>query len=560
MDDGQGYPSAESQSPFLEVQPILDIVHHHDTSAESSQTESLPATETLMVHARDLRNFSGVERWSPPCGVSDDIRVTVRISHRYSQAIEASEHSPRATSTSCEKMPAQNPILASEADSDSDIWSSALFDVDRTAFFNQDTPCNQEGFVELNQFCYFCQHLCNASRALNAYVYEVDDRMPRPEPPNTWERVQPRLPHREIQEYFDFWPSSSKMLASAQNGCHLCTIICQRLIQRLDRYENPEDGLEMVPSYGPVKLVVCWWWSHPHQSASTSDPSWLACVGRALFVGWPSSDTLHGPRHGHCGLLPQSSISLDLRVDATCDKDQIVAELRPAYRSTNIRNRCPTHCSFDCQCARRLRAIQYLSPDLRDGKDHLLSHYTGSDAVLSLAQSWISTCHEDHVCHPGAECETPGLSFRPTRLLDVGDSGGMQFPRLDIKRTDSTPVEYLALSHCWGTNSHDLYKLTRETEQELLRGVKTEKLSRTFQDAIMVCRKLKQRYIWIDTLCIKQDNDDDWACEAAQMHLVYANSYCTIAAVCARGDDEGFLRLRNPRGTLPHLLNSFLCP
>jgi hypothetical protein len=57
-------------------------------------------------------------------------------------------------------------------------------------------------------------------------------------------------------------------------------------------------------------------------------------------------------------------------------------------------------------------------------------------------------------------------------------------------------------------------------------------MPKTFQEAILVSRELRIRYLWIDSLCIMQDRDDlsDWAREASLMYKVYSNSYCNISA------------------------------
>lgn len=55
-------------------------------------------------------------------------------------------------------------------------------------------------------------------------------------------------------------------------------------------------------------------------------------------------------------------------------------------------------------------------------------------------------------------------------------------------------------------------------------------LPKTFQDAIIITRKLSLRYSWIDSLCILQDSHEDWEKEAARMHLVYRDAYLTISA------------------------------
>lgn len=55
------------------------------------------------------------------------------------------------------------------------------------------------------------------------------------------------------------------------------------------------------------------------------------------------------------------------------------------------------------------------------------------------------------------------------------------------------------------------------------------------------------RYLWIDSLCICQDDLNDWERESAQMAAVYSNSYLTLAAVKSPDTNGGLLSARTPR-------------
>ena len=55
-------------------------------------------------------------------------------------------------------------------------------------------------------------------------------------------------------------------------------------------------------------------------------------------------------------------------------------------------------------------------------------------------------------------------------------------------------------------------------------------------------RKLGFRYIWIDSLCIIQDDAADWQVEAADMGRIYASAHLTIAATSSQSTHDGFLR------------------
>jgi Heterokaryon incompatibility protein (HET) len=87
-----------------------------------------------------------------------------------------------------------------------------------------------------------------------------------------------------------------------------------------------------------------------------------------------------------------------------------------------------------------------------------------------------------------------------------------------------------------------------DNQSEFFRGIKVGKLPKTFQDAINFARRLNSRiqYIWIDSLCIVQDDRRDWARESVQMYQIYRNSYCNISATGAKDNDEGLYFKRNP--------------
>jgi hypothetical protein len=79
-------------------------------------------------------------------------------------------------------------------------------------------------------------------------------------------------------------------------------------------------------------------------------------------------------------------------------------------------------------------------------------------------------------------------------------------------------------------------------------------LSPTFADAVTVTKKLGVRYLWIDSLCIVQDSEEDWNQEASMMGEVYSCSYCTLAASSSEDSGGGLLRPRKPLYSSPCVL------
>jgi len=80
----------------------------------------------------------------------------------------------------------------------------------------------------------------------------------------------------------------------------------------------------------------------------------------------------------------------------------------------------------------------------------------------------------------------------------------------------------------------------------LQKEILVPQLSKTFQDALIITRRLDLRYLWIDSLCIIQDSEEDWQEQSACMGQVYSNSYCNIAAAHAADGTYGCFAGRNP--------------
>jgi len=88
----------------------------------------------------------------------------------------------------------------------------------------------------------------------------------------------------------------------------------------------------------------------------------------------------------------------------------------------------------------------------------------------------------------------------------------------------------MTLSHCWGNVK--VIELGGENMEQMETGIPMSDLPKLYQDAVISTRELGVRYLWIDSLCIIQGQDEvaqkDWLYEAARMGAVYSNSYCNL--------------------------------
>lgn len=104
---------------------------------------------------------------------------------------------------------------------------------------------------------------------------------------------------------------------------------------------------------------------------------------------------------------------------------------------------------------------------------------------------------------------------------------------------------YSTLSHCWGES--EIMNLTSENLGKFKSGFPIGLLPKTFIEAIYVARKMSISYIWIDSLCIKQDSITDWQVESALMDDVYGHSALNIMATVSKNSHEGLSRYRDPK-------------
>ena len=172
------------------------------------------------------------------------------------------------------------------------------------------------------------------------------------------------------------------------------------------------------------------------------------------------------------------------------------------------------------------------------------THDVNSEKTYRLVRDWIQACDHDH-----SGCVSLTESLLPTRVIDVTSDN----PRLVMSQGRAS---YAVLSYCWGM-AQALTTTTTTLDQHIL-GISMNGLPQTIQDAIEVTRRLKLRYLWVDSLCILQDSEDDKAVEIAKMEKIYQNAYVTISAAGPSDCTLGFLR--NLAAPLPMPMAPIILP
>lgn len=162
---------------------------------------------------------------------------------------------------------------------------------------------------------------------------------------------------------------------------------------------------------------------------------------------------------------------------------------------------------------------------------------TGSERSWHKAREWLNFCEMNHDCTPDPR-QAPLL---PHRVLDLQSEDLLH---VRLYETNGKRARYACLSHCWGSSQP--LRTLQENIDAHKRSIPIDVLPKTFRDAVAVTKFFDIRYLWIDSLCIVQDDSEDWTKEAAQMANIYQNSTITIGASASRGAHSG-LFLKNPR-------------
>lgn len=178
-------------------------------------------------------------------------------------------------------------------------------------------------------------------------------------------------------------------------------------------------------------------------------------------------------------------------------------------------------------------------------------NHTGSEATFKLARRWLEECTSSS--HTHTSCPRPVETKLPTRILDVGPPDGSSEQPVQLRVTDGERGTYIALTHCWG---HTLpLTTTKKTFEERLISIPLPTLPQTFQDAVVIARRMGVRYLWIDSLCIIQDSPVDWETESARMGDYFSNCLFAIAATDASDSTQGCFRYRDPWANQPSLMS-----
>lgn len=159
----------------------------------------------------------------------------------------------------------------------------------------------------------------------------------------------------------------------------------------------------------------------------------------------------------------------------------------------------------------------------------LLSRSWKKDEVVDIDQlhSLLDTCRSHHpICKEKVEITAQGAKTTPIMLLDV-------WKRVMVRANPDT--RYIALSYVWDYVDREGYPGFKDGFPE---GCTVPKLPCIMEDSIAIVKQLEERFLWIDLLCIDQNNPVIKKMQIKQMNIVYSHAELTIV-VLARSNVHG---------------------
>lgn len=149
-----------------------------------------------------------------------------------------------------------------------------------------------------------------------------------------------------------------------------------------------------------------------------------------------------------------------------------------------------------------------------------------------LCRHWLELCRRHHgdICW-NQQCRT----IQGLRVIDVQDMAVRLAPK---------HCEFAALSYCWGSAKTTLLTTENVDRFTAVQSLNADILPNTIVDAIDVTRNAGIRYLWVDALCIVQDDPVALQSQIPQMARIYAQAVFTIVAAVADTADHGLAGVR----------------
>jgi hypothetical protein len=255
---------------------------------------------------------------------------------------------------------------------------------------------------------------------------------------------------------------------------------------------------------------------------------------------------------GHGTLDDTSFLRSVVRLDAYCEN---ASEPNYPYLSINVLRPETAESSpftIDTLLLPRLRLqlrFEQIQQTTSASKDRATKpgrpNHTGRKVSPLIDLDYIASLIEECEVGHGSRCE-------PFHLHGT-DNAPRQLCVLDVEALTvvEAPVDcvYYALSYVWGGISPPWPEL-KATGSRFVRDYspKWNEVPRTIRDAVCLVRRLRGKYIWVDSMCIDQKNEQEMKEQIGQMDKIYAGARLTIVAAAGRDAQAGISGVNSSYG------------
>ncbi|KAH0534035.1 hypothetical protein FGG08_007360 [Glutinoglossum americanum] len=190
-----------------------------------------------------------------------------------------------------------------------------------------------------------------------------------------------------------------------------------------------------------------------------------------------------------------------------------------------------------------------------------LRNIDATQADLGAAWNWLNNCLKHHgQCATNEEREQlnqPKSQSRSDFVLRLVDVTTDEI--IAVVGAGATNMRYVALSYVWGGIEQPQLKkrdIIGELDDNANRAESSvivccrdllrdkNRLPRTIRDALLLVKILGERYLWVDSICIVQDDDYEKSKTINAMHEVYSQALFTIVAAGGQNADSGLSGFR----------------
>ncbi|OCL15185.1 HET-domain-containing protein, partial [Glonium stellatum] len=151
-----------------------------------------------------------------------------------------------------------------------------------------------------------------------------------------------------------------------------------------------------------------------------------------------------------------------------------------------------------------------------------------SALAAKIVRPWLDECVSSHDA-----CRSRQRSHLPKRVISVGSHDHAPC----LYESHGEESDYIALSYCWGLGRS--LTTTKSSYAARVTGISWEDFPNTIRDAMIFTQNIGVQFIWIDALCIIQDDAEDWRVEAAKMASIYENALLTLSATASDSTNSG---------------------